>query len=53
MNNQDLLTLADRVEALIDFETPDAVALNNALHDLVSEPKCVQPPNFCGRWMQP
>lgn len=41
-----LLELAARCEALTDFETPAAVALNNAIHDLLPEPKCVQPPNY-------
>ena len=42
----DLKELAERVERLTNFETPEAVALNNALHNLLPEPKCVQPPNY-------
>lgn len=38
--------LAAKIEGLEDFETPEAVAINNALHDLLPEPKCVQPPNY-------
>ena len=41
-----LLTMAEAIECLSDFETPDAVDLNNALHTMLPEPKCVQPPNY-------
>ncbi len=42
----DIEALAGRCEALTDFETPKAVALRNAIHDLLPEPKCVQPPDY-------
>lgn len=42
----DLNDLAGQVEALTDFETQEAVDLNNAIHNLLPEPKCVQPPNY-------
>ena len=41
-----LVELALRVERIADFDTQEAVDLNKALHDLLPEPKCVQPPNY-------
>lgn len=46
MDKQELLALASACERLTDFETPEAEALNNALHGVLPEPKCVQPPNY-------
>lgn len=41
-----LIELADAIERLTDLETAYAVSLNDMLHDLLPEPKCVQPPNY-------
>ena len=43
---REMLDMAEACEALSDFDTQEAVDLNNALHALLPEPKCVQPPNY-------
>ena len=42
----DLLRMAEQVESITDIGTQEAVDLINAIHTLLPEPKCVQPPNY-------
>lgn len=34
------------IEAMADTETAEARSINDRLHELLPEPKCVQPPNY-------
>lgn len=44
MTEDELLALADRVEGRSSEYDP---ALCDAIHSVLPEPKCIQPPNYC------